>query len=1061
MEMCDEVLETQNIEKPCSSETEKEMCNEALGTENIEKPCSSETAKTHLQEMCNEALGTQNIEKPCSSETEKEICNEALGTQNIEKPRSSEAEKEICNEALGTQNIEKPRSSEAEKEVCNEAQNIEKPCSSETEKCNHILCNAVLSSLNSCEDCTGPVSSLKWLGYTCKLCSRSWHKTCFMKTMSMVSVEISSSEGSSSDKEYLPCSGIDGSSTDEEFVSDNATSSNSDDSLSLNAMPASCMSPPLLLESSKKRSMSLPQSSSSSTPQDMTSKKSITAEDLVCHEQLSDSHDTTTVTAQKPDSVMEKQTESCSEDRTIDIVTKNKANSYTHKNYCYVCKKPQSKIARHFKQHEANEPDIAAAFLLPKHSKQRKRLLEKLRNKGNHQHNLEVLESQKGLLKLKRRPKKSLTKITAATFVHCTYCKGMFLRKELWRHSARCPMKTVSDSGETDKVQVLALADIAEATFSQAISPGVWKILGKMKDDDISSVVRNDFLILQLCQSIYNKHGNDQTKSEYIRQKAREMGRLLVSLRKRSSLFSEDALKPNNFYKLVETVKDVAGYDDENNSYKTPSLALKLGHSLRKIGDIILCRAIAAEDDTAIKAAERFNKLCSSEWAGLVSHTALSTLSKSKFNKPSTIPFTKDVQLLHKYLEKKSADALNGLRLHESPQAYGELARVVLTQIIVFNRRRAGEVSKMTLESFRKRDQTELHDDIAAGLSPFEQKMSKYFSRVEIMGKRGRKVAVLLNPDIVSALTLLVDKRDACEVDSDNPYLFGRPKCLSSSFYRGQDCIRVFAAQCGAQHPEYLRSTQLRKHVATMSQILNLKDNELDQLANFLGHDIRVHRDYYRMPDATIQIAKMSKLLLAMEKGSLRRFQGKSLDEIEIEDELEPDVEMDAVGESDEDDEAPDPVLDVNDEGEMVMEDTNSLSEERQEMNMTQDEPESSKEKLKTIQHKGKHSKAKLGVSQDEPDSSREANRRRNLERPWNDNEVNAVMKHFKTHIFKGHLATMKECEQCKVAEDPVLQDRTLQNIRDFVRNRGLKAKKKLLKCSLVKNVDSLIYHLV
>ncbi|KAI4802232.1 hypothetical protein KUCAC02_020084, partial [Chaenocephalus aceratus] len=115
--------------------------------------------------------------------------------------------------------------------------------------------------------------------------------------------------------------------------------------------------------------------------------------------------------------------------------------------------------------------------------------------------------------------------------------------------------------------------------------------------------------------------------------------------------------------------------------------------------------------------------------------------------------------------------------------------------------------------------------------------------------------------------------------------------CPSTSFYRGQDCIRLFARQCGAKNPEYLRSTQLRKHVATLSQILNLKNNELDQLANFLGHDIRVHRDFYRLPEATIEIAKISKILLAMEKGSLAAYQGKSLDEIEIEDELEPDLE--------------------------------------------------------------------------------------------------------------------------------------------------------------------------
>ncbi|KAI4801795.1 hypothetical protein KUCAC02_019666, partial [Chaenocephalus aceratus] len=114
-----------------------------------------------------------------------------------------------------------------------------------------------------------------------------------------------------------------------------------------------------------------------------------------------------------------------------------------------------------------------------------------------------------------------------------------------------------------------------------------------------------------------------------------------------------------------------------------------------------------------------------------------------------------------------------------------------------------------------------------------------------------------------------------------------KSQCPSTSFYRGQDCIRLFARQCGAKNPEYLRSTQLRKHVATLSQILNLKNNELDQLANFLGHDIRVHRDFYRLPEATIEIAKISKILLAMEKGSLAAYQGKSLDEIEIEDELD------------------------------------------------------------------------------------------------------------------------------------------------------------------------------
>nr|XP_055075229.1 uncharacterized protein LOC129454679 [Misgurnus anguillicaudatus] len=949
---------------------------------------------------------------------------------------------ELCDEisVAVDESIEGPSSSRKEKELCDEIsvavdESIEGPSSSRKEKCHHELHCAVISSLDSCVNCSGPVSSRKWLGLTCKLCSRSWHKTCFMKNEKLMDVTFSSSEESSSDEEYTPHAENSIDESSDEFIPDSRQNSDSGDSLTINTRnPPYCKTTQLFSESKKAKSVSQP-THCSSTEQDMVSDKSSSAQDLVCND-----HDTTTRNTEMLQSFKKTPKESCDKQSNL------KDTFSTHKNYCYVCKKPQSKIARHFKKHEDSETEIAAAFLLPKHSKDRKRLLEKLRNRGNYEHNQEVMANKSGPLKVRRRPVRSEIELSTKTYVHCIYCKGLFVRKELWRHTRRCPSKICSESEATGKAKVLVLADIAESTFSQAISPEVWKILGNMKNDDISSVVRNDFLILQLSQSLYNKHGSDPTKFEYIRQKVREVGRLLLSMKKKFAILSfEDALKPNNFYKVIEAVKDVAGYEEKSHSYKTPSLALKLGHSLNKIADIILCRAIAGEDDALTKAAERFKRLCSSEWAEHVSHAALATLSKSKFNKPSTIPFTHDVQLLHQCLEKKSADAFENLKNHESSQAYAELAKVTLAQVIIFNRRRAGEVSKMTLECFMKRDQTELHEDIALGLSPFEQKMSKHFSRVEIMGKKGRKVAVLLSPDLVGAIQLLVDKRHSCEVDGDNPFLFARPKCSATSFFRGQDCIRLFANQCGAQNPEYLRSTQLRKQVATMSQILNLKDNELDQLANFLGHDIRVHRDYYRLPDATIEIAKISKLLLAMEKGTLASFQGKSLSEIEIEDEIDP--ELDDEEESDEDGEESDSLHGVNGNKKRVDHVKSTQDEETESSNgkrkMSPNEPVSSTGKRKMPPNEPVSSTGKRKMPPNDPVSSTEVKSRRIVKRPWTANEVNAVMKHFKVHISKGHLATKAECEQCKAAEDPVLAERTVQNIRDFVRNRGLMLLKK------------------
>ena len=54
----------------------------------------------------------------------------------------------------------------------------------------------------------------------------------------------------------------------------------------------------------------------------------------------------------------------------------------------------------------------------------------------------------------------------------------------------------------------------------------------------------------------------------------------------------------------------------------------------------------------------------------------------------------------------------------------------------------------------------------------------------------------------------------------------------------------------------------------------------IDQLTNFLGHDIRVHREFYRLPEGCTQVTRISKLLMAAENG-VNQFQWKCLDKLE------------------------------------------------------------------------------------------------------------------------------------------------------------------------------------
>lgn len=543
---------------------------------------------------------------------------------------------------------------------------------------------------------------------------------------------------------------------------------------------------------------------------------------------------------------------------------KPKATAYSRRNYCYVCRKGMTKIARHLLTHAHEEPDIANAFALPKNSKERKRLLMDLRNRGNYKHNQEVLMTNSGHLKPRRRPK--TLELNGENYVHCQYCKGMFSRKIMWRHAARCTQKP-SNSATPGKTRVLNETALAESSLSEKLPSDMQKVLLTMKHDETAFIVKNDYLLIQLAEYLSDKCADYPKKHEYIRKKLRQMGRLLLALHGKSIFSFEEALKPKNFEKVVETVKGIAGFDEKKQRYKKPTLALRLGHTLKQIANTILSKT--DDNEEMVRDTKTFLTLCAEEWNELVSHRAYATMSRRQVKSPSTIPFTHDVQAFYWYLETTSSSAIETIKTYESPQVYNALCRVILAQVSVLNKG-APEVSKMTLKSFQERDDT-------------TQVLSKHFIRINIPSKTGHNVAVLLTSELVNAITVLVSKRMSCGVHNDNVFLFAKPDGSASSVYYGGSCIKTFSNLCRAKNPEYLRSAHFQKHIARVFQILNLENDELAHLAKLLGHDIHTEKDYYRLPEAAVELAKIAKLLLAMEKGSLERFKGNSLDEIEIE----------------------------------------------------------------------------------------------------------------------------------------------------------------------------------
>ncbi|XP_030266833.1 uncharacterized protein LOC115578126 isoform X2 [Sparus aurata] len=529
------------------------------------------------------------------------------------------------------------------------------------------------------------------------------------------------------------------------------------------------------------------------------------------------------------------------------IQVKTSSNSrhqriYDKKNYCLYCQRPYAKITRHLKQKHQDKPEVAKALAHRQGPAMRNLLLSKIRNLGNYNHNCSVVKSGKGQIVPKRQ---ATCQSTATDYLPCKFCFAMYVRTDLWRHLKRCKLQVKEDGPKNRRLQTSCSLMLP---MDASISSGFKKVLEQMAYDTVTQVVKSDTLILLLGERMFAENGENVRQWSDIRNKMRELARLLVAAREidRDIVFLKDLISPAKFNTVLEAVKKMTGFDDVTHQFSVPSTALKMRYSLVTVTSILQGQALHQQDNDLQTRAEQFQKLIELEWLKNVSSNATKTLEQKKWNKPQTLPLSKDIMRLQAHLNKQEELHKNNLIHHPTKTAWGELAQVTLTQLILFNRRCAGEVSRMEVKTYLQRNKGSMQDVIPDSLSQVER-----VTRVEIRGNRGRKVPVLFPNNVKTSVELLIKNREAVGISPSNPYIFARLNYGSCENIRGTDTMRRYAKECGARHPENISSTKLRKHVATVSQNLNLE---------------------------TLQTAKVSRLL-ALQSG-LGEFKGKSRGDI-------------------------------------------------------------------------------------------------------------------------------------------------------------------------------------
>ncbi|XP_072319076.1 uncharacterized protein [Eucyclogobius newberryi] len=407
----------------------------------------------------------------------------------------------------------------------------------------------------------------------------------------------------------------------------------------------------------------------------------------------------------------------------------------------------------------------------------------------------------------------------------------------------------------------------------------------------------------------------------------------------------------------------------------------------------------------------------------------------SSSGRPHMLPLLSSLASLVLYLRRLQHSAFLSLSLQlQSPEAWRLLCHSSLCLLILYNRRRECEVSKLSISEYHARVTPRCPVPVPPGappaltpleasLSPFERLVLTDLPRVGVQGKRGRIQPLILPPHSEACLELLLQARHGVGVDPANPYMFARPFHSPATPLRGTDLLRSLSRSGGIRNPRTLTQTRARRQVGILTQLLLLGEGEeagqegasaVERLENFLEREYHVTQSCVDISQDLMLMGRVGRVVLCGERDGVL-FRGMSLNHICLELDVMSENSANSYSEGDSD-------------GETVKEKTEpSGSAPSQTSALALLNVKKPKNKRST--KKSKNTELLLPTSLLlVPSASRKGTGKRGvLKRPWSEAERAAVEEHLHQNISELRVPAKADCERC-LQNSPLL----ISNHRDW-----------------------------
>lgn len=231
------------------------------------------------------------------------------------------------------------------------------------------------------------------------------------------------------------------------------------------------------------------------------------------------------------------------------------------------------------------------------------------------------------------------------------------------------------------------------------------------------AIIQEDPLIHIFARHQILRKGDKMTYNEQnqIRCKLRFLGRFMNQVREITGKYEtlSMVLTPGHYDDCVNAVLELRK--------KNKQMALTLGHYIKKVTYLKLAEGIKAQNEAQKRESKEFLELFSSSWNDCVASATLRMQQLTKINSTVKLPTIEDLDKLMKFLDSEITQIIE----ENAVQNYTRLQKLVISSLILFNKRRPAEVTDITTQDYRtsfyNQDDRE---EVLAALSPEEKALA-------------------------------------------------------------------------------------------------------------------------------------------------------------------------------------------------------------------------------------------------------------------------------------------------------------------------------------------------